>query len=146
MELQAVAVRRESHVREAAGPGAVSFRPEARTGGERLPGAAFLVLSVVDVVELTGQSTGNVTPWSFRQLRYAAGPRSINHPSSSRILRAQARARGGSLRNAGELKLPPAGESACREAARRASSEPTELHTMLLHARLERREGIPLVC
>ena len=73
--------------------------------------AAFLVFSVVDVVELTADPLGNVTPWSFRQLRYAARaalenpPVPLPNPCGRRLAHAAE-----AFRNADELKPPPAGE------------------------------------
>ena len=99
---------------------------------------ALFVLSVVDVVE-PEDPLGNVTPWSFRQLRYAAEaalekpPGLVPNPFGRRLAHAA-----DAFWNAGELKLV----ATCREAAARreapacrASSEPAELHTVLLHAR-----------
>ena len=74
---------------------------------------ALVVLSVVDVVELVEPEDplGNVTPWSFRQLRYAAEaalekpPGPVPNPFGRRLAQAA-----DAFWNAGELKLPPLGK------------------------------------
>ena len=96
--------------------------------GRRLAQAAsafwtdvLFVLSVVDVVELVAPEDppGNVTPWSFRQLRYAAEaalekpPVLVPNPFGRRLAHAA-----DAFWNADELKLPPRREAAaCRSTA-----------------------------
>ena len=72
---------------------------------------ALFVLSVVDVVGLAPEDPlGNVTPWSFKQLRYAAEaalekpPVLVPNPFGRRLAHAA-----DAFWNAGELKLPPVG-------------------------------------